>query len=182
MTIEYLETKAPPRQRWSLLTGVVVVLVIAIAAAILVWSERAKSAANETFVQAVADAQDRARIGEGRVLSTLTYASPMIWSTEVPEDVRTGLRSLVETSAAEAAASLTQVADSVSAATVLPWQSAQQRARDAVLALVLAERARFDEIAADAREIGRALDLERPSAADALAALGASGANEEPVR
>ena len=182
MTIEYLETKAPPRRRWSLLTGLVVVLVVAIAAAMLVWSERAKSAANQTFAQAVAEAQDRARIGEGRVLSTLTYASPMIWSTEVPEDVRAGLRSLVETSAAEAAATLSQVVESVSGATVLPWQAAQQRARDEVMALVLAERARFDEIAADAREIGRVLARERPSAENALAALGASGASEDPVR
>ena len=45
-------------------------------------------------------AQDRARVGESQVLSTLQYATPMIWSASVPESVRADLRALVQASAA----------------------------------------------------------------------------------
>ncbi len=182
MTIEYLATEAPPRRRWSWITGLAVVLVIAAVAGFLVWSDRTKSAANETLSAAVLQAQDRARIGEGQVTSTLAYASPMIWSTEVPEDVQADLRALVERSAAEAAATLTELAESVNGTTLLPWQTAQQQARDAVLGLIVAERARFDTIAADARQIGSVLAQPRPSEAEALAALRASGADEDASR
>jgi len=182
VTIEYLATEAPPRRRWSWATGLAVVLVLAGVAAFLVWSDRTKDAANESLSSAVVQSQERARIGEGRVMSTLTYASPMIWSTEVSEDVRSGLRDLVEQSAADAAATLTTIADEVAGTTVLPWQTAQQQARDSVLALVLAERARFDTIAADARQIGPVLAQPRPSEAEALAALRASGADEDAGR
>lgn len=183
MTIEYLETKAPPRQqRWSWLTALAVVLVLAAVAGFLVWSDQQKGAANESLSAAVFEAQERARVGEGRVMSTLTYASPMIWSTQVPEDVQAGLRALVERSATDAAAALAEIADSVAGIRLLPWQGPQQRARDAVLDLIVAERTRFDRIAADARQIGPVLAEARPSEEEALAALRASGANEDAVR
>jgi hypothetical protein len=183
VTIEYLETKAPPRQRrWPWLPGLAVVLVLAAVAGFVVWSEQAKGAANQTLSAAVFEAQERSRVGEDRVLSTLAYAAPMIWSTEVPEDVQAGLRALVERSAADASATPTEVADSVAGIWLLPWQGAQRQARDAVMDLIVAERSRFDRIAADARQIGSVLGEARPSEDEALAALRASGANEDPVR
>lgn len=36
------------------------------------------------------------RAGEGSVLATLAYASPMIWSSSVPESVSRDLQALVE--------------------------------------------------------------------------------------
>jgi len=178
MTVEYLATEAPPRQRHPWLVGIAITVLLAVVGGLLVWSDHLKNEANDSLSSAVIEAQERARVGEGRVLSTLTYANPMIWSQEVPEDVRAGLRGLVETSAAEASDALTEVVEQVTGLTILPWQSAQAEARERVLDLILAERVRFDRIAIDARDIGEALAVPRPQIEDAAAALRASGAEE----
>ena len=177
MSVEYLATKAPPRQRRSWLTGLAILLVVAAVAGFSLVSDQVRRSTNQSLSRAVLEAQDRARIGEASVLSTLRYASPMIWSQEVPQDVRAGLRALVERSAGEVAATLSELATEVRGSTVLPWQGAQAEARDRVLDLILAERARFDRIAADARQIGPVLAEERPSEQDAVASLRASGAD-----
>lgn len=182
MTIEYLATEAPPRRRWSWVTGVAIALVVALAGGLLLWSERTKSDANDSISAAVFQAQERARTGEGRTLSTLAYASPLIFSTEVSSTVQSGLWSLVEQSAVEAAAGLTELANSVSDVRLLPWQRAQQDARESALGFILAERARFDRIAADGHQIGRVMAEERPSLDDVLAALRASGADDDAGR
>jgi hypothetical protein len=59
---------------------------------------------------------------------------------------------------------------------VLPWQDAQLEARAALVALIDAQRARFDGIARDARDIDRVLadgPLPTGSVARALSAAGA---------
>ncbi len=179
MTIEYLTTDSPTRRRRSpWVSGVALLLVVAVVTAFMVWADHLKSEANRQLSQAVVAAQDRARIGEGRVNSTLVYASPMIWSTEVPADVQAGLRALVEESAADMAATLTDLVDEVEGIRILPWQSAQAEARERVLEFILAERSRFDRISADAREIRAVLAESRPSIDAAMAALGQSGAEQ----
>jgi hypothetical protein len=110
--------------------------------------------ADDDLTTAVAEAAARTQAGEARVLSTLAYASPMIWSSSVPEDVRAGLRQLVQEAAADASGTLADVADQARSVPILPWQREALQRRDQVLALVLADQARFDAIARDARAIG----------------------------
>lgn len=175
MTVEYLATKAPSR-RPSWLIGVAVLLVVAAVAGFLWWSDGVRRDALQSMADAVTTAQDRARIGQGRVMSTLAYTSPMIWSASVPEEVRAGLRELVELSAADASATLSSVADEVAGLRILPWQSAQLEARDQVLDFIAAERLRFDRITEYAGNLGEVLAEPDPLPDAALAALRASGA------
>ena len=176
MSVEYLATEAPPRRRPSWLIGAAVLLVVTAVAGSSWWADGVRRDANQSMADALMTAQDQARIGEGRVMSTLTYASPMIWSTTVPEAVRAGLRELVEQSAADASATLTAVAYEVSGLRILPWQSAQLAARDRVLDFIAAERVRFDQITPYAANIGEVLSEPGPLPDAAFAALRASGA------
>ena len=182
MSLEYLATAAAPR-RWPvrLLAGVVAVVGV-VALAFVWWSESVRRDTNEALAAAVARAEDEARVGEARVLSTLTYASPLIWSTSVGDDVRAGLRGVVEQSARDVTVRLDTLAREVTATTVLPWQSAQHDARGDVLALVTAQRERFEAIAMDARAIAVVLATPGPSSDAARAALRASGADEPAER
>lgn len=176
MTLEYLATEAPPRRRQSWALGVVVVVLVALAAGLLWWTDTVRRNANDQLAEAFVAAQEQARIGEATVLSTLVYAQPMIWSSSVPEDVRSGLRDLVEGDAAAAAAALSAIADGISGTLVLPWQGTQRQAQEALLALVGQYESRVARIAEDARVIGTVMAEPAPSDAEAQAALGASGA------
>ena len=117
-----------------------------------------------------------AAAGERQVQGTLAYASPMIWSSAVPEGVRDDLRALVEASAAEVSGDLAVLRERVAGTTVLPWQEPQAAARAELLALIDAQRERFDGIARDASDIDRVLadgPLPVGAVADALRSAGA---------
>ncbi len=178
MTLEYLGTSAPPRRRRSGAVGLAVLIVVAVAAGFLWWSEGVRRDANRTLSHAVVEAEDLARIGEGRVLSTLAYAFPMIWSDSVPDAVRADLRGLVEESARDAGATLEALADEVGGTRVLPWQTAQLDARERVQDYVVAQEQRFERIAADAGDIGDVLAQTPPSTDTAMASLRAANAEE----
>lgn len=176
MTLEYLATEAPPRRRQSWAVGIVVAVLVALATGFLWWSDTVRRNANDQLASAFVSAQEQARIGEATVLSTLVYAQPMIWSSSVSEDVRVGLRDLVEDDAAAAAAELRAIAEDISGTLVLPWQASQREAQEAVLALVGEYESRVARIAEDVRVIGAVMAEPAPSDAAAQTALGASGA------
>ncbi len=129
------------------------------------WNDSVQHRADESLAAAVADAENRTRVGEARVLSTLAYASPMIWSESVPEGVRVDLRALVQASAAEAAVDLARVGSAAASTTVLPWHGEQERTRAQVLVLVDRLRLRFEAVAADARAIGDVFSRPAPTGA-----------------
>ena len=161
MSLEYLGTSKAPVRRRAL--WIVLALVVALAAAGVWWTEHLRQDADLALASAAQEARDRTASGEAKVLSTLTYASPMIWSTSVPEDVRAGLRRLVEKEAAGVSSGLARLHEDVAGTIVLPWQGPQEKERDQVLALIEAERHRFDRIAADARDIGAVLAEPQPA-------------------
>ncbi len=113
-----------------------------------------RSSANEQLSAAFRDAVEGAAAGERQVQGTLAYASPMIWSASVPEDVRDGpegagrgdRRGRVREPRASSASGWP-------ARRVLPWHEPQAAARAELLALIDAQRARFDGIANDASDI-----------------------------
>jgi hypothetical protein len=127
------------------------------------WSENVRRQADETLATATVQVEQDARAGQARVLSTLSYASPMIWSSEVSESVRSGLRRVVQGSASEVVDGLRAVREDVASTRVLPWQADQVRDRAAVLALVDAYLGRFEEIAGDARAIGTVMAKPSPA-------------------
>ena len=175
-TLEYLGTDDRARRRAPLAVAGVIGLLAMVAAGFLFWSDSVRTSANEELATAFSESVAAAAAGERRVQATLAYASPMIWSTSVPEKVRDDLRALVEASAAEVSGNLGVLRDRVSGTSVLPWQERQAAARVAVLALIDAQRARFDGIAGDARDIDRVLadgPLPVGSVAEALRAAGA---------
>ena len=71
MTLEYLATEAPPRRRQSWAVGVVVVVLVALAAGLLWWTDTVRRNANDQLAEAFVAAQEQARIGAATVLSTL---------------------------------------------------------------------------------------------------------------
>ncbi len=180
--IEYLGTPGTGGRRVGVLVSVAVVVVVVVGVAFAWWSDAVRTSANAEFVRALDASTARVASGDRQVQGTLAYASPMIWSTAVPADVRAGLRDLVEGSAAGVSGDLAAVADQVSAVRVLPWQGAQAQARDALLALIVEQQRRFDRIAADAAAIGGVLGQEPPSAALVVQTLRASGATDVPLR
>jgi hypothetical protein len=153
MTVEYLTAGMPPPARWRGPALLVAPLLLILGVATAWGADSLRQRAQDQLEVVQASAAQRAEAGEARVLSMLAYASPMIWSTSVPEDVRAGLRALVEGSAAQVVVELRQQADAARTTIVLPWQSEQQALREQVLLQIEAERARFDRIAADARNI-----------------------------
>lgn len=177
-TWEYLGEPGDPRRgriRPALIGAVVAMLVVATAGGIW-WSDHVRGSATDALTTAYTETQQVARAGEGSVLGTLRYASPMIGSTAVGEDVRAGLRALVQDSAAEVVVRLDALRATVADTTVLPWQPEQQQAQRALLALIDAETARFAAVAADARRIGTALGTGPASTAEARQALREAGA------
>ena len=157
LTLEYLGTPERGRRRLPMIVLGVLVALAAVAAGFLWWSDAVRQQANGDLVVAFGESSARAAYGERQVQGTLAYASPMIWSAAVPEDVRDDLRALVEASAADVAADLGVLRDGVAATTVLPWHEPQAEARTELLALIDAQRERFARIAADASDIDRVL-------------------------
>jgi hypothetical protein len=180
--MEYLRTPASGGRRVGIALSVSVVAVVIVGVAFAWWSDTVRTSANAAFVEALGSSTARVVSGDRQVQGTLAYASPMIWSSAVPADVRAGLRDLVQGSAAEVSADLGATADRVAGVRVLPWQGAQAQSRDALLALIGEQQRRFDRIAADAAAIGRVLSQEPPSAALVVQTLRASGATELPLR
>ncbi len=176
VSFEYLGVEPRQRPRWLPAAGSVLLVLAALVAGFLWWSDSMRSTASDELAGVFADAQARAASGERQVQGTLAYASPMIWSAGVPEDVRAGLRDIVEGSAAEVAADLGALRDRAAAATILPWHSEHEGARAELLALVSAQQARFAAIAADVTDIGLILadgPIPTGSVAEALRSAGA---------
>ena len=155
----------------------VIGLLALVAAGFLWWSDSMRSSANEQLTIAFRDAVEGAAAGERQVQGTLAYASPMIWSASVPEGVREDLRALVEATAADVSADLGIVRERVAGTSVLPWHEPQAAARAELLALIDAQRARFDGIANDASDIDLIL-ADGPLPVGAVTeALGSAGAD-----
>jgi hypothetical protein len=182
VTVEYLASEAPPRKRPTWLVGGAILAVVAVVAGFLWWSDSLSRSANQSMLSTVRTVEDQSRIGEGQVMSTLEYASPMIWSTSVSEEVRAGLRELVQRSAADASAALEASAAQVDDLRILPWQTAQSDARRAVLDYIAAQRIRFDRISEYAGNIGTVMAEPGPPPDAAYAALRASGAVDDANR
>lgn len=157
LTLEYLRTSAPDRRRAPFFVAALIGLVALVAAGFLRWSDSVRVDANEELAAAFSASVDGAASGERQVQGMLAYTSPMIWSASVPEDVRDGLRALVEASAAEVSVDLGALRERVAGTTVLPWHEPQAAARAELLSLIDAQQARFDGIARDASDIDRVL-------------------------
>ena len=168
------EPRRPPR-RLSMLDGILVAVAVVVVA-FLWWSDRVGQAAADELAQVFAETQARAASGERLVQGTLAYASPLIWSADAPDEVRTGLGDIVEASAGDVAEDLAALRERAAAVSVLPWHRLERVARAEVLEFVAAERSRFAAIAADVRDMGLVLaDGPLPTAgvAEALRAAGA---------
>jgi len=182
VTLEYLGTPDRDRRRAPLVIMGAALLVAAVAAGFLWWSDTVRRSANDQLVAAFTESAARAASGERQVQGTLAYASPMIWSAAVPEEVRDGLRGLVEASAADVAADLAQTRNRAAAVTILPWQEPQLEARVQLLALIDAQQGRFAGIARDASDIDMILaDGPLPTGA-VVESLRASGASAPALR
>ena len=176
VTFEYLGAEQRPRPRWLPAAGAVAAVLALLAAGLLWWSDHVRSSAAEELAVVFADAQSRAASGERQVQGTLAYASPLIWSADVPEDVRAGLRDLVEASAADVAADLAAMRERAAGTSIWPWHREQAVAQAELVALIEAQRARFDGIAADVTDIDLVLadgPLPVGGVAEALRAAGA---------
>lgn len=174
---EYLgRPDRPAPRRGRILLSAVVALVAVLVGGLLWVNDHVRSSANEDLATAFRAASQQAANGEQSVIGTLAYASPMIWSTQVSEDVRSGLRALVQGSAADVVVRLGLVRQQVAEVRVLPWQGEQVRARDALLALIDDQSARFAGMARDARDIDLVLAGGPLPTGAAQAALRAAGA------
>ena len=178
MSLEYLATPHQPSRRPRRAPIVVVAVVVIVAGLFVWWSDSVRRNANDVLASSLQTADQRATAGQARVLSTLAYSYPMIWSSSVPDHVRAGLRQVVESSAADVAEELRAVRADVIGVRILPWQSAQAAARTQVLGLVDAELARFDLMGRDATSIGLVMSGPEPSDAAARESLSASGADD----
>ena len=174
MSLEFLGEEPTRRMRWLLPA---VIALVAAVALVGWWTEHLRQQADETFATAVTQVQEDARAGQAKVLATLTYASPMIWSSEVSDSVRADLRKVVQGSAAEVVTGLRRVREDVASTRVLPWQGDQVADRTAVLRLVDAYLGRFEEIAADARQIGTVMARPSPAVPDVTRASSGSVAS-----
>jgi hypothetical protein len=181
-TMEYIQTPRAERRRPTIALTIGVLALVAGALLFAWWSDSVRRATNDRLADVVAASSARVVTGEAVVTGTLAYASPMIWSAAVSEEVRAGLRAVVQDSAAQVAVDLAATRASAADVTVLPWQAAQATAREQVLSLLDTEIARFERIAADATTIGEVLGVDPPSAAAAVESLRASGAEDPPVR
>jgi hypothetical protein len=153
MTVEYLAAGPPAPPRWSRTALIVVPVLLALGIAVAWAADLTRQRAQAHLESVRSSAGQQVVAGEARVLSTLAYASPMIWSAAVPESVRAGLRTLVQDTAAEVSAGLRREAEAARTTLVLPWQADQQELREQVLLQIEGELVRFDRIAADARNL-----------------------------
>ena len=169
MSLEYLGEEPSRRLHWVL---PVIVALVVVVAALGWWSESVRATAAETLASDVSQVQSDAEAGQAKVLSTLTYAYPLIWSSQVSEKVRSSLRKVVEGSAADVVTDLAQLRDRVANTRVMPWQGDQLKDRASVLSLVDAYLARFRRIAGDARQIGAVMAQSPPAAPDLARASG----------
>jgi hypothetical protein len=151
VTLEYLGTQE--RRRVPVAIVVLVAMIGVAAVAFLWWSDSVRRSANSELMATFEASSQRADAGERAVQGTLAYASPLIWSTSVPESVRDGLRALVEASAADVSTDLLRLRDRAARVTILPWQQPQREAREQLLALLDAQQQRFAGIARDASDI-----------------------------
>ena len=182
VSMEYIGTPERERRRVPGLVLASVLLLAAGAATFLWWADSVARTATLELATAFSASDSRAASGERQVQGTVAYASPMIWSTSVPEDVRASLRALVEETAADVAGDLAAIEEQAAAILVLPWQEPQLAARQEVLDLIEDQRARFAGISEDAGNIDMILaDGPLPTGA-ALASLRASGAADVSIR
>lgn len=176
LELEYLGTDGRPSRRAPRVVAAVIGLLALLAAGFLWWSDSVRSSANEALMTTFEESAARSASGERAVQGMLAYATPLIWSADVPEDVRAGLRGVVEESADVVAVDLARLREQAAATMVLPWQQPQLEAQAELVALIDAQRARFDGIARDARDIDRVLadgPLPTGAVAEALRAAGA---------
>lgn len=161
MTLEYLgtaeDTDRKVLRRLPIILGLVVLAVAALAGLGLRWSESVRSTAQLQLEEGLTRSEQLAAAGERSVQGTLAYASPLIWSLSVPEEVRAGLRDLVAASAADAADELLALRDELRGTLVLPWQGPTLEARDEVVALIDSQAQRLARIAQDASNVDRVL-------------------------
>ena len=180
--MEFLDPPGQERRRVPRLALTLVAFFAVTVAGFLWWQDSVRQSATDQLVAAFAAADARAASGERQVQGMLAYASPMIWSTSVPEDVRDGLRGLVEASAADVAADLDAIGANAEGTMVLPWQQQQLEAREAVLTLIADQQARFGGIAEDASDIDMILaDGPLPTGV-VVTSLRASGATDVSLR
>lgn len=177
MTLEYLEAGPEAGPRWRRVALALVLVVAIVAAGLFWWTGRVRAQATGVLETAMANASRDAAAGEAVVLSMLQYTSPAIWSTSVGEDVRAGMRELVQGSAAEVVRTLDESRQEAESTFVLPWDSTERQAKDAVLAFVTAQRSRFEQIAVDARALDDVLGQPGPTESAARALLRASRAS-----
>lgn len=182
VAMEYLGSPDRERRRAPWVAGGVFLLMAVLVAGALWWADAVRARANDQLVAAFEASAARADSGERQVMGTLAYASPMIWSTAVPPEVRAGLRGLVESSAADVADDLARLGEEAAATLVLPWHEPQAAARAEVLALIAAQRDRFEGIANDASDIDLVLAGGPLPTGAALTALRASGADPTDAR
>ena len=120
------------------------------------WSDCRPRQANAEFVRALDASTARVAVRRPSVQGTLAYASPMIWSTAVPADVRAGLRDArggaapPRSSGDLAAVAGHGVGGARPAVAGRPGAGPRRRC----WRCVERARARFDRIAADAAAIG----------------------------
>lgn len=151
----------PPRRvpRWITLSAGVAVASVTLIGGYL-WY--AGNHAKEAVSQASLAAQQQAVAGQERVLSTLAYASPMIWSSLVPEGVRADLRRLVQASAADVVSQLGDQRETIANTRFFPWQDDVAQQRDEAITAIDAQLSRFRAVAHDARALSTA--FAQPSA------------------
>lgn len=176
LTFEYLGTPRAERRRPPVLVVVVLTLLVAVVGGFLWWAESVRSRTTDELAAVFAESVARADSGERQVQGTLAYASPLIWSADVPADVRAGLRAVVEDSAADVSTDFGALQTRLEGTLVLPWHESQAKAKAELLALLTAQRGRFDGIAADASDIDLVLaggPLQTGVVVDALRQAGA---------
>lgn len=176
LTFEYLGTPRAERRRPPLLAIAALVILVAVVGGFLWWAESVKSRTTDELAAVFAESIARADSGEKQVQGTLAYASPLIWSADVPADVRAGLRAVVEDSAADVSDDFVALRARLEGAMVLPWHEDQALAKEELLALLQAQQGRFDGIAADASDIDLVLaggPLQTGVVVDALRQAGA---------
>lgn len=176
LEFEYLGTPERESRRWPRLVAAALVLVAVLTVAFLRWSEQQRAAGNAELAAVFERASSTAFAGENRVQASVAYVSPLVWSPDIDETLRSGLWDIVEGSAADVAADLLVVRERAVGTTVLPWHEEQAAARDALVALVDAQRERFLGISRNARNIDLILADGPIPTGPASQALRASGA------
>lgn len=182
LEFEYLGTPERQARRWPRLVAAAVAALAVLTGAFLWWSEQQRAEGNAELASAFARATKVADAGERRVQASVVYVSPLVWSPDIDETLRADLWDIVEGSAADVAADLQAVRERAVGTQVLPWHEEQTAARDALVALIDAQRERFLGIARDARNIDLILADGPLPTGPASQALRASGAEVPAAR